>query len=153
MFKVLIVGIMMFAITGCQSLGGKETVGLLGGAAAGGLVGSQFGGGSGKAIATTVGVFLGGMAGRSIGAQLDAADNRMMQNSFQTALERAPNNTKVQWDNPNTGNAGVTIPTSTRKTAEGKYCREYNHRVKVAGGLHNSYGLACRQPDGSWEIQ
>lgn len=36
--------------------------------------------------------------------------------------------------------------------AEGRYCREYNTISQVAGRAQNTYGTACMQPDGSWEI-
>ena len=137
MKKITAVTVLAVALSGCQSMGNKETGGMLGGAA----------------IATTVGVFLGGMAGRSIGASLDAADKQMMGGTFQTALERAPTNQPVEWTNPKTGNSGVTVPTSTHKQSDGRYCREYQHKIRVAGELSHSYGTACRQVDGTWEIQ
>ena len=67
----------MLAVSGCADtgMGQKETVGTLGGAALGGLLGSQFGGGTGKLVATGIGVFLGGLAGREIGKSLDRADH------------------------------------------------------------------------------
>ncbi|MBI1275323.1 hypothetical protein GC177_05055 [bacterium] len=36
--------------------------------------------------------------------------------------------------------------------ADGRYCREYTSKVAVGGRLQESYGQACLQPDGSWEI-
>ena len=30
-------------------------------------------------------------------------------------------------------------------------CQE--HEIKVGGRMEQGYGTACRQPDGSWEIQ
>lgn len=33
------------------------------------------------------------------------------------------------------------------------YCREYVKNVVVAGRVQQSYGTACMQPDGSWQIQ
>lgn len=32
------------------------------------------------------------------------------------------------------------------------YCREYTQTVRVGGVLQPSYGTACMQPDGSWEM-
>ena len=32
------------------------------------------------------------------------------------------------------------------------YCREYTNHVKVGGKLKESYGTACMQPDGSWQV-
>ncbi|MFO1242656.1 MAG: hypothetical protein U1E36_05580 [Rickettsiales bacterium] len=33
------------------------------------------------------------------------------------------------------------------------YCREYNGQVIVGGRYQQSYGTACMQPDGAWQIQ
>jgi len=34
----------------------------------------------------------------------------------------------------------------------GRYCREYQSTVIVGGMVRPSYGTACLQPDGSWQI-
>lgn len=44
--------------------------------------------------------------------------------------------------------ATYTAPTANT----GRYCREYNTISHVAGRAQNTYGTACMQPDGSWEI-
>ncbi|HCM83469.1 MAG TPA: hypothetical protein PKW15_05555 [Alphaproteobacteria bacterium] len=33
-----------------------------------------------------------------------------------------------------------------------RYCREYQTRTTIGGQRERSYGTACLQPDGSWEI-
>lgn len=35
----------------------------------------------------------------------------------------------------------------------GRYCREYTSTTSIGGRPASSYGTACMQPDGSWEIQ
>lgn len=35
---------------------------------------------------------------------------------------------------------------------DGRYCREYQNTSRVGGSLQKTYGTACMQPDGSWEI-
>jgi len=35
---------------------------------------------------------------------------------------------------------------------DGRYCREYQSKVKVGGQTQETFGRACQQPDGSWEI-
>ena len=35
---------------------------------------------------------------------------------------------------------------------DGRYCREYQRQVWVAGALREAYGMACHQPDGAWQI-
>lgn len=34
----------------------------------------------------------------------------------------------------------------------GRYCREYQSTVIVGGMAQGSYGTACMQPDGSWQV-
>lgn len=151
MKRLLMVGVVA-TLMGCQSMGPKETLGTGVGALVGGVVGNQFGGGSGRAVFTTAGVFLGGMMGRDVGKSLDAVDRSLARQSVSRSLEYSPNNTKTSWQNPNTGNSGYTIPTNTYQV-NNVYCREYHHVMKVAGKRQQVYGTACRQPDGTWQTQ
>jgi len=34
----------------------------------------------------------------------------------------------------------------------GSYCREFQQTVSIGGKNEQAYGVACRQPDGSWRI-
>jgi surface antigen len=63
-----------------------------------------------------------------------------------------PSGQSVAWQNPDSGNAGTVMPTRTYQTASGQYCREYQQTISVGGERHQSYGTACRQPDGTWRI-
>src|SRR6516162_2297978 len=57
--------------------GAKENTGTLVGALAGGLIGSQFGGGTGERIAAGLaGAAIGGLVGNRIGASMDDEDRR-----------------------------------------------------------------------------
>jgi surface antigen len=38
------------------------------------------------------------------------------------------------------------------QAANGTYCREYQQEITVGGKEQQSYGTACRQPDGTWKI-
>lgn len=40
---------------------------------------------------------------------------------------------------------------STEASAQG-YCREYSQGVSIGGQRQSSYGVACMQPDGSWQV-
>lgn len=44
--------------------------------------------------------------------------------------------------------SGPVVP-----SPDGRYCREYTAQVKVGNQLQPSYGTACLQPDGAWQIQ
>ncbi|MEE9448119.1 MAG: RT0821/Lpp0805 family surface protein [Arenicellales bacterium] len=126
----------------------REQSGGLMGAVAGGVVGNQVGGGRGKDLATAIGIFAGAMAGSNFGKQLDALDIA----NANRALETNKSNQTSSWVNPDNGNKYSVTPTKTYKQASGRYCREYQSTVTVGGKLEDSYGKACRQPDGSWEI-
>ena len=136
-------------VTGCETAGPKATVGGLGGAAAGGLLGAGLGG-SPEAIAA--GVILGGLLGGAIGDRLDAADRRYAQQAAYGAFERSPTGTSTTWENPDTGHAGSFTPVHTYQTTDGINCREFQQTIIVGGKREQAYGTACRQPDGQWKI-
>src|SRR3954468_9706080 len=68
--------IVLTLVTGCTTdgFGPKQGFGTLGGAAAGGLLGSRIGGGAGKLAAVGAGTILGAFLGSEIGSSLDRAD-------------------------------------------------------------------------------
>jgi surface antigen len=141
--------LMAFLLMGCETTGPKTAIGGLGGAAAGGLLAAALGG-SGTGIAA--GTILGGLLGGAIGDRLDAADQQRAQVAATRALETAPSGQSVAWRNPDTGNTGAVTPVRTYQTSTGQYCREYTQTITVGGERHQSYGTACREPDGSWRI-
>lgn len=144
------------ALAGCESggkgPGTKETFGTLGGAALGGLLGSQIGSGKGRLAATAVGVLLGAYAGNSLGKSLDRADKAYASQAQQKAYQ-APMQQSIAWSNPQSGNSGTFTPVREgRNNTTGEYCREYQNTINVGGKSEKAYGRACRQPDGSWRI-
>ena len=44
------------------------------------------------------------------------------------------------------------LPYREYMTDSGRYCREYQSQAIIAGRPQKTYGHACLQPDGSWEI-
>lgn len=156
MKKMAIVGgivAVALALAGCEAnqMGQKQTIGTLGGAALGGLLGSQIGGGSGKLVATGLGVFLGGLAGSEIGKSLDRAD-RLEANQAYSKAQAAPIGETITWSNPQSGNTGTYTPVREGTSSSGRYCREFQQTVTIGGKTQQAYGTACRQPDGSWQI-
>ena len=132
--------------------GTKQTVGALGGAAAGGLLGAQFGSGKGKLAATAAGVLIGALIGSEIGRSMDDVDRMKAERAYSQA-STAPIGQTIAWDNPNTGNSGTVTPIREGTKSNGEYCREFQQTVVIGGEQKDAYGVACRQPDGSWEIQ
>jgi len=148
---VVLVG---FGLAGCDpqyggGIGPKTTIGGLGGAAGGGLIAAAAGGG-GAAIAA--GVIVGGLLGGAVGSALDAQDRAMANQAAQQAFENSPSGTPSNWRNPDSGHYGSVTPTRTFQNPNGAYCREYQQQIFIDGRPQQSYGTACRQPDGSWRV-
>jgi surface antigen len=143
--------LLIVVLAGCETTqpGEKAVIGGLGGATVGGLMAAGFGG-SPAAIAGSV--ILGGLVGGAIGDRMDAADKRQASEAAARALESAPSGQSVAWHNPDTQHTGTVTPTHTYQNASGQYCREYQQTVTIDGQPHQSYGTACRQPDGSWKV-
>ncbi len=148
------VAALAFVLTACaEDAGKKETAGLLLGAAAGGLLGAQFGGGTGKVVAATVGTVAGGLIGSKLGRGMDQSDQREKARAERQALDETRTGQTVTWQNPDTGNGGSVTPTNTYQNAAGQYCREYTQTVVIGGKEEEAFGTACRQDDGAWQVQ
>ncbi len=130
----------------------KQTVGTVGGAVAGGLAGSQIGGGSGRLWATGAGVLLGAFLGGEVGKSLDRADRNYMGQTTYNALENGRTGQSVEWRNPDSGHYGTVTPQSAYQQNNNQ-CREYTQTVYIDGRNQQAHGTACRQADGSWQIQ
>ncbi|MEE8189211.1 MAG: RT0821/Lpp0805 family surface protein [Kiloniellales bacterium] len=145
---------LVFLTAACQDgrYGTKQTVGALGGAAAGGLLGAQIGHGKGQLAATAAGVLIGALIGSEIGRSMDEVDRMKAEQAYSQATT-APVGQTITWNNPNTGNYGTVTPTREGTRATGEYCREFQQTVVVGGQEQDAFGIACRKPDGSWEIQ
>lgn len=141
----------LLSVTGCTDAGPKQTFGTIGGAAAGGLIGSQIGGGEGRLVAVGIGTLLGALAGSEVGKSLDRADRLAANRATEQSLT-SPVGEQISWNNPESGNRGTVVTTRDGYSNSGRYCREYQQNVVVGGKTEKAYGTACRQPDGSWEV-
>jgi surface antigen len=141
-------------LAGCASdpsRGMRETTGTLAGAALGGLLGAQFGGGKGQLVATGIGVLLGGLIGSEIGRSMDEVD-RIKANEAVTRAHTAPLGQRITWNNPDNNHYGSITPVRDGYSDSGRYCREFYQTVSIAGKAEEAYGVACRQADGTWRI-
>src|SRR5262247_561453 len=130
--------------------GPKENTGTLVGAVAGGLIGSQFGGGTGERIAAGLaGAALGGFIGNRIGASMDDEDKRRAYAAQMQALESGQSGAAVAWKNPDSGRYGSVIPGPAYQQA-GNTCRQYTQTIYIDGRPQTARGAACRNPDGTW---
>ena len=137
---------------------GDVAVGTGLGAVVGGIIGNQFGHGSGKTAATIGGVILGGIAGNAIAK--DACGNERddayyYNNSYYDAFSDTNDGEQYQWRNPYTNNYGYVTAGDYYEDGYGGYdgpCREFEQRVYIDGRPETATGIACRQPDGTWRI-
>lgn len=129
----------------------KQSAGSILGGVGGAVAGAQFGSGTGRLAATAAGTLLGAFLGSEVGASLDKADTNYATQAGQRAFETTPTGQSVAWNNPDNGNYGSVTPIRTYEQG-GQYCREYQQNITVGGQTQQSFGNACRQPDGSWKI-
>ena len=150
--SVAIAALLALIVAGCTARSGqKEQVGTLIGAATGAAIGSQIGGGSGTVLAIAAGTLLGALAGNEVGRSLDTVDKLAMADAERQAA-RAPLGETIKWRNSKSGNHGQVTATREGRSTAGRYCREFQQVVVIGGKEENAYGIACRQPDGSWKI-
>lgn len=126
----------------------QEVLGALLGGAAGAAVGSQIGKGDGKTVAIIGGTIVGLIVGGSIGRSMDQID----QNCVGQALEHAGDGETIYWNPRNEDTRYKVTPVKTYQVQDGRYCREYTATATVGGRSQETYGRACRQPDGAWQI-
>ena len=79
--KLLLTVFASIILQGCQGQMNKQGGGTLIGGVAGGLLGSQFGKGEGKLVATGVGALAGALVGGQIGKTMDEHDKQMLEKS------------------------------------------------------------------------
>jgi surface antigen len=135
------------SLLGCSEMT-KQDVGTLSGGLVGGVVGSQFGGGSGRLVAIGLGTLGGALIGGSIGKSMDDVDRMKMQR----ALESNPVGQPAYWQNSKTGTNYTVVPVKNVTHQGNKYCREYRTTAVIGGKSEQVYGKACRQPDGAWKV-
>lgn len=140
---------------GASNIGGvnKQDAGTVLGGVGGALLGSQFGKGKGQLVTVAAGTLLGAALGNSVGASLDRADLNYYNQTSQQALETLEPGQSLPWRNPKSGNSGTVTPSKYYQTSQGQYCREYTQTIKIGGKVQEGVGTACRNEDGSWQVQ
>ena len=133
----------------------NANVGEVGGAVAGGVGGNYLAkkgklGKTGQLAATIGGTIAGGMLGNVLGGKLDSYSRQRATSAQQNAITTG----SVQsWQGePNSGASGQVQPGHPYKTAEG-ICRDFTHTIRVEGRAETARGIACRNADGTWNVQ
>lgn len=141
--NIAAIAMITVTLSGCapgQNTGGATAVG----AATGGLLASTMFHGRGSVAGIMAGALIGGSLGYMVGRNMDQQDRMNMQNAI------AENN-DASWTNEETSISYEVHPVRSYEE-EGRYCREYQTRVKIDGEWKKAYGKACRMPDGAWKI-
>ena len=156
----LMTAVLVTCITaaGCSGPGASnEQAGMIigwviGGVAAGSLGRGghhRRGGDHGRTFATIIGTLVGSQIGGAIGRSMDDTDRLKIAHSLETVRTGVP----TTWDNPDTHNHYVLVPTRTYTVNSAQPCREYTVDAIIGGKKEKIYGKACRQADGSWKVQ
>jgi surface antigen len=120
------------------------------GVVVGGLVGSVFGGGTGKVLMTAAGAVAGGFIGDRLYKR--HADSEYEKDAAQRALNDAPSGQTVTWSDPRTHESGYFKPVKTHRSSDGRLCRDFERGLTVGGEeVDRTIGTACKQPDGQWD--
>lgn len=81
---------------------------------------------------------------------LQSGDVYAIDDAAQHSLEYTRTDESTGWINPDTGSEGTFTPVATHEGQDGQVCREYSIDAIIGGRPEQVYGIACRQPDGSW---
>ena len=142
-------------IGGCANvdMSREEMIGTAVGAALGGIIGYQIGGGLlMNSFWATAGTVAGGTAGYVATRTLVGTDRAAYDRTIQKGLAEAENGEVVDWKNPETGNSGIFRPTNSFYAADGRLCRQYRATVAFKDDVLSGAGMACQNPDGQWQV-
>ncbi len=155
--KKILIGVLVVGLSGCAGLKERtqqvtwlEVVGTVGGAAVGGIAGSQLGAGFGNSLYMAAGTLIGGAAGYATVRRLAPADQALYDATATKALAEARPGEILSWNNPNSGNSGIFRTINSYQTAGGRLCRGYRTTVAFSDAVEAGGGTACQQADGSW---
>lgn len=135
-------------LTSCSTPPSKQQVGLVTGGVAGAAIGSLFGGGSGKVVATGVGAVGGALIGSEIGKSMEEKDQQNMTLSMNNGLQES------YWKNPKTGITYTVKPNPTMYVNnKGQVCRHFDVAMDEQGYSQSTAGTACQNPKTSaWNV-
>ncbi len=132
-------------MTGCTTPPTKSDVGMVTGGVVGGLVGSLFGSGSGQVAAAAGGALLGAFLGSKIGASMDKTDQLEAQQAMNSSQP-------TTWTNQK-GTTYTVTPAPTYTAKNNQTCRPYTTTATIDGKAETINGTACKQSNGTWQIQ
>ena len=82
------------------------------------------------------------------------ADDKVVLDLVNQALEKESTGVEVQWSNPATGNGGIIVVIETLSAASEQPCRKYRRtRKRPEASLETIEGVGCRIGPGVWELE
>jgi surface antigen len=147
--------VLALSLGGCANvdMSREKMLGTAAGAAAGGFIGYQFGGGIiMNSLFATAGTIAGGAAGFSATQALMGSDRAAYDQTAQKGLNESNDGEVVTWQNPETGHSGIFRPVRSFYLADGRYCRQYRTTVSFEKNVRSGAGMACRQGNGQWVV-
>ncbi len=136
-----------------NSMNREEMLGTAAGAAVGGILGFQLGGGLlMNSTFATLGTIGGGAAGYYMTRALMGTDRAAYERTAQKGLKESTDGQVVDWQSPDTGNSGIFRPIRSFRLADGRYCRQYRTTVSFDKTVHSGNGMACRNANGQWQV-
>ena len=155
MKKKIAAVVMAVSLAGCANadMTREEMLGAAAGAAAGGFLGYQLGGGLlMNSLFATIGTVAGGAGGYYATRVLMGSDLAAYERTAQKGLAQADDGQILEWQNPETGNSGIFRTIRSFKMADGRYCRQYRATVSFEKNVRSGVGMACRQNGGQWQV-
>jgi surface antigen len=130
-------------VSGCAT---REQTGTLVGAGAGGALGYVV---TDSGWGALLGAALGGLIGREVGQEMNRRDRERMG----YVLSEVPAGQGYRWLNPDTDTYWEATPLDAYEAPGGIRCREFAVQARGReGDVDQTYGTACLQPDGTWEM-
>ena len=128
----------------------KQTGSVVAGAVIGGLVGNQFGGGTGRVLMTAAGAVAGGFLGDHLFKK--HAKSEYEKDAAQRALNNAASGQKVTWSDSRTNESGYFVALNTKQMSDGRVCRDFRRGLTVGGeAVDETTGTACKKSNGQWD--
>jgi len=80
-------------------------------------------------------------------------DKIAMEGALNKALEVNMSGNALSWKNPDSKRSVAFTPVRTYQDKTGTYCREYRKDLNAGGKPKTTFGLACREGNGTWKTR